>query len=168
MAVKLPPVAARAVTEVRSAGTGSADSAQLAPPLAELAANGTDRPVVVTAAPTAVTTRPALATSFSAARVEPTGRGRSACRQVRPPSAEVQADGWLPCEPTATNPDPPEMDRAVTAVICRSPVPSSAPAVASPARCQPVRTADHQTAATVRTEVTPLRTCLTSWRPTMT
>ena len=39
MAVKPPPAAARAVTEVRPAGTGSADSAQVAPPLAELAAN---------------------------------------------------------------------------------------------------------------------------------
>src|SRR6516225_362682 len=163
--MKLPPAAASAVTEVRSAGTGSADSAQRAPPSAELAANGTARPAVVTAVPTATTTRPALATCSSAAREEPTGSGRSACRQVRPPSAEVQADGWLPCEPTAANPDP----LAVTAVICRAPVPSSAPAVASPARCQPDRTADHQTAATVRTETTrPLRTCSTLWRPTMT
>ena len=102
----MPPAATRAVTEVRPAGTGSADSAQVAPPLAELAANGTARPSVVTAVPTATTTRPTLATCSSAARVEPTGMGRSARRQVRPPSAEVQADGWSPCEPTATKPDP--------------------------------------------------------------
>src|SRR5215470_12829411 len=97
-----------------AAGTGSSGSVQLAPPSAERAANGTDWPAVVVAVPTATTTRPAFATCSSTARVVPGGRGRSACRQVRP-SAEVQADGWLPCEPTATNPDPP----AATAVICR-------------------------------------------------
>ena len=170
----MPPAATRAVTEVRPPGTGSADSAQVAPPFAELAANGTARPWVVTAVPTATTTRPTLATWSSAARVEPTGRGRSARRQVRPPSAEVQADGWSPCEPTATKPDPPEADppetdRAATAFICRLPVPSSAPAVASAPRCQPDRVADHQTAASVRTVTTrPFCTCLTFWWPTMT
>src|SRR5690349_3869883 len=164
--MKLPPAPARAVTEVSPAGTGSADSAQLAPPLADLAANGTDWPVVVTAVPTATTTRPALATCSSTARVEPTGTGRSAWRQLRPPSAEVQADGWAPCEPTATKPAGP---LAVTAVSCRSPVPSSAPAAASAPRRQPVRVADHQTAASVRTETTrPFAICLIFWRPTMT
>jgi hypothetical protein len=165
VAVKVPPAATTAVTEARPAGAGRADSAQLAPPLAELAANGTARPAVVTAVPTATTTRPALATCSSVARVEPTGMGRSAWRQVRPPSAEVQADGWSPCEPTATKPAPP----AVTAVICRSPVPSSAPPVASPPRCQPVRVSDHQTAASVRAATTrPFCTRLTFWWPTTT
>src|SRR5206468_210393 len=123
--------------------------------------------------------RPTLATCSSADRVAPTGAGRSARRQVRPPSAEVQADGWLPCEPTATKPDPPEADppeadppetdRAATAFIRRLPVPSSAPAVASASRCEPDRVADHQTAAAVRTVTTrPFCTCLTFWWPTMT
>ena len=115
---------------------------------------------MVSAVPTAATVRPVLATCCSTARVAPTGRGRSAWRQLRP-SAEVQADGWSPCEPTATKP----AELAATAIICRVPGPSSAPAVpprSVPARCQPVRPADHQAAATVRLETTwPLRTCLT-------
>ena len=116
---------------------------------------------MVSAVPTAATVRPVLATCCSTARVAPTGRGRSAWRQLRP-SAEVQADGWSPCEPTATKP----AELAATAIICLAPGPSSAPAVpaedAVPARCQPVRPADHQAAATVRPETTwPLRTCLT-------
>ena len=41
MAVKAPPAAASAVTEVRPAGIGSAEEIQLAPPSDELAANGT-------------------------------------------------------------------------------------------------------------------------------
>ena len=92
MAVKAPPPAARAVTDVGLAGSGSADSIQLAPPLDELAAKGTGAPVVMNAVPTAATVRPALATCCSTARVAPTGRGRSAWRQLRP-SVEVQADG---------------------------------------------------------------------------
>ena len=54
-------------------------------------------------------------------------------------------------------------------VICRLPVPSSAPAVASPPRCQPVRVSDHQTAASVRAATTrPFCSRLTFWWPTMT
>ena len=90
MAVKLPPAAARAVTEVRPAGTGSADSAQLAPPLAELAANGTGRPAVVTAVPTATTTRPALAT----------------CSQHGPGGADRQGQVGLPPGPAAVRRGP--------------------------------------------------------------
>src|ERR1700748_3341674 len=120
--MKVPPAATRAVTEVRPAGTGSADSAQLAPPLAELAANGTVRPAVVIAVPTATTTRPELATCSSMARVEPTGMGRSARRQVRPPSAAVPDAGRATHVPPATKParpeTGPETGRAVTAFIC--------------------------------------------------
>src|SRR2546429_79669 len=50
-------------------GRGGAARPRRAPPLAELAANGTDWPVVVTAVPTATTTRPTLATCSSTARV---------------------------------------------------------------------------------------------------
>src|SRR6266851_7186746 len=140
--VNMPPATASAVTETRLAGSGSADSVQLAPPSEELAANGTSRPSLVTAVPTAATVAPVLATCSRAARVAPAGSGRSACCHVRP-FAEVQADGWSPCEPTATNP----AELTATAVIRRSPGPSSAPSVASPVRCQPFRVADHQAAA---------------------
>src|SRR3954469_16352292 len=73
-------------------GPGSAEEARVAPPLAELAANGTVRPAAVTAVPTAATVRPRLVTCSSMARVTPAGSGRSACRQLWP-SAEVQAEG---------------------------------------------------------------------------
>src|SRR5580693_2199624 len=158
VAVKPPPAAASAVTVATPAGTGSAASVQVAPPLAELAANGSRWPVVVTAVPVATTVRPLLATCCSTALAEPTGTGRFAWRQVRP-SGETQAEAWFPSDPTATKPP----ERATTASIC-SPAPdpadpappSRAPAAASPARSQPVRPADHQAAAIVRFGLLPV------------
>ena len=158
MAVKAPPAAARAVTDVRPAGTGSAESIQLAPPLDELAANGTGWPVVVT-------------------RGADGGHGAAGARDVLqhgPGGADRKGQVGLAPGP-AVRRGPGRRLVAVRAhrdeagrswpprpVICRAPGPSSAPAVASPARCQPVRLADHQAAATVRPETTwPFWTCLT-------
>ena len=155
VAVKPPPAAASAVTEglgSSPAGTGSAASVQLAPPSDEFAANGSRWPAVVTAVPTATTVRPLLATCCNTALVDPIGTGRSAWRQVRP-SGEIQAEAWLPSEPTATKPP----ERAATASICLlapdPAAPSRAPAAASVARSQSVRPADHQAAAMVRSEL---------------
>src|SRR4051795_4731038 len=113
-AVNVRPAVVSAVTAVRPTGPGSAEEVQVAPPLAELAANGTVRPAAVTAVPTAAPVRPRLVTCSSMARVTPAGSGRSACRQLWP-SAEVQAEGRLPCAPTATKPARP----AVAATLCR-------------------------------------------------
>ncbi len=151
-----PPAAVSAVTEARPSGTGRTASVQVAPPSDELAANGSCRPSVVSAEPTATTAAPLLATWVSAARAAPTGSGTFCWVQVRPPSAEAQAAGASPSEPTAMNP----RRTAVTARICRWPparpgrlLPRSAE-TASPARCQPVSPVDHQAAATVRPAMT--------------
>jgi len=69
------PVVVSAVTNAWPAGTGSADSAQVRPPSAELAANGSCWPAVVSAVPTAITVGPLLATRVSTARVAPYGSG---------------------------------------------------------------------------------------------
>ena len=132
--------AVSAVTNARPDGTGRANSVQVVPPSAELAANGSCWPAVVSAVPTATTVRPLPATCWSTARVAPTGSGTFCWIQALPPSVEVQAAGASPSAPTATNPRGP----AVTPSIC----PLAPEGV--PARCHPVRPADHQAAATVR------------------
>jgi hypothetical protein len=67
VAVKPRPVAARAVTVAWPSGAGSANCDQVAPPSDEAAANGTCRPVVVSAVPAATTVRPLSATCWSTA-----------------------------------------------------------------------------------------------------
>ena len=150
------PVAATASTAAAPPGDGSRDSVQVAPPLTDSAVNGAVWPPEVADMPTATIRRPLTVTRWSWARTEFMGSARVTARQVRP-LAEIQAPGWAPADPTATK--PPAL--AVAASICReAPGPSSAPADASVPRCQPVRPADHQAAATVRPA--------TAWRPTMT
>src|SRR5580700_5922650 len=130
------PVAVSAVTSARPDGTGRADSAQVRPPSAELAANGSCWPTVVSAVPTATTVRPLLATYWSTARVAPTGSG-TFCWVQAWPFGEVQAAAAWPAAPTATKPCGP----AVTACICRAPfwAPGVSPGVSTVPRCQPVR-----------------------------
>src|SRR5215472_1961275 len=151
-----PPVfAALAALAAAALGAGRVVSVQVKPPSADTAANGSCCPAAVTSVPAAATRFALAATYASAALAAEPGSGSVTSDQVRP-VADSQAAGRVPAEPTAVNP----AAVAVTAFICLSPAPSSAPGRASAARCQPVRPVACHAAATVRPP--------TCWRPTMT
>src|SRR6516164_1710488 len=151
-----PPVfAALAVLAAVAWGGGRVVSVQVEPPSADTAANGSRWPAAVSSVPAAATRFALAATYARAALTAEPGSGSVTSDQVRP-VADSQAAGCVPAEPTAVYP----AGVAVTASICLSPAPSSAPGRASAARCQPLRPAACQAAATVRPPA--------CWRPTMT
>src|SRR5215472_4737809 len=164
-AVNPPPTAASAVTTrppvfaalaalaAAALGAGRVVSVQVKPPSADTAANGSCCPAAVTSVPAAATRFALAATYASAALAAEPGSGSVTSDQVRP-VADSQAAGRVPAEPTAVNP----AGVAVTAFICLSPAPSSAPGRASAARCQPARPAACQAAATVRPPAEPTTT----------
>src|SRR5262249_11498318 len=148
-----PPVPAASAAVAR--GAGRVVSVQVRPPSADTAANGIRCPASVTSVPAAATLFALAATYANAAPTAEPGSGSVTSDQVRP-VADSQAAGCVPADPTAANP----AGVAVTAFIWLSPAPSSAPGRAPAARCQPVRPAACQAAATVRPPA--------CWRPTMT
>src|SRR5215472_6249930 len=100
-AVKPVEPAASAVTIVLGPAEPNEASCQLAPPLADNSANGTDSPALVSW-PRATTWSPFIATFVSAAAEAPGGRPRLIVVQSWP-SVVVHTAGWTPSEPTAMN-----------------------------------------------------------------
>ncbi len=135
-AVNSPELTVSAVTVTPGPAEPNGFSCQLAPPLADNSANGTDRSAFV-AWPRATTWSPLIATCVSAAAEAPGGRPSLFVVQSWP-SVVVHTAGWPPSEPTA-------MNSCVSAPIASTwPVPLAFMLVS---RVQEVRFRDHHRSA---------------------